>query len=277
MTNPTKSTQSVAVNPVSVNVTDTQADPIGSHDDVAVHQAAARLIAAADVRPCRVEVRLAIHNAIVGRDAVLSARDAIEATGFRLDIDRLAAMDSIGRAITHTARRSGDNNGQTSEVIALQREGRPLRRLLLSNARSFGLAGRCSAEEVKRIARGIGPLDAAQDLVDLAILYTNDNLVVVGGPVTAEQVARAAVLGNRLVTLILPNGVLRPKYTRAQREARALRDRLWTLMLQAHAHVAQAGGALWGHEVHEHVPRLQSRDVPKKRTKTLVTPDQPTG
>ena len=277
MTKTNKSTQSVTINSVSALATDTAPDDVIGHDDVTRHQGAARLIAAADVRPCHVDVRLALHNAIVGRDAVLSARAAIEATGFRLDVDRLGAMESLGRAVAHCARRAGDSDGVEGDVVTLLREGRPLRRLLLSAAQSYSLAGRCSAAEVRRIARGTGPLDAANDLVDLAILYANDDLVVAGGAVTAEQVARAAVIGNRLATLIRPRHVHRPTYTNAQREARALRDRLWTLLLRTHAHVAQAAGALWGLDAHAHIPRLQSRDVPQKRLKVIVAPDQPTG
>ncbi len=277
MTNTIKSTQSVTINAASLSATDALPDDVRAQDDVARHLGSARLIAAADVRPCHVDVRLAIHNALTGRDAVLAVRDAIEATGFRLDIERLAAMDSIGRAVAHCARRAGDSDRSEGAITTLLREGRPLRRLLLVSARSFSLGGRCSPAEVRRIARGSGPLDAATDLVDLALLYNNDNLVFAGGPVTAEQVARAAAIGTALVALIRPQGVQRPTYTPAQREARTLRDRLWTLMLQAHAHVAQAAGALWGLDASDHIPRLQTRKVPKRRPKAIVTPDQPTG
>jgi hypothetical protein len=71
--------------------------------------------------------------------------------------------------------------------------------------------------ECARIERGVGAVDAATDLVDLAVLHTDRGLV----------------------------------------GAVALRDRLWTLLVQTHDWFEQIAGARWGQHLGEHVPRLK--------------------
>ncbi len=270
MPNVIDATQSISLNTVAAISADGPPDIIGTHDDVALNTNAAGLIPLADIRSCRADVRLACHNVIIGRDAVTAAREAIEATGFRVDWARLAKLDSLSRALAHCARLADASNGEPSAVVTLLREARPLRRVLLLSARTHAAQNRCPVGEVERVMRGTGDLDAAQDLVDLAFLHTQHGLA--GETVTAAQVTRAKVVGTALIPMIRTAGARRPPRTNAQRDAINLRDRLWTVMFQTHAHLDQAGGALWGRALKDHVPALQARYVPRKRDKAPAAP-----
>jgi len=269
MSNPIVS-QSPATNNLSVSAADQQPPDVevGDHNDVALHLGTAGQVLLADVRACKVDVRLAIFNARAARAALLANRPAVETSGVHFNWAHLDTMDSLGRAVTFMVGRVPAR--EASEVIALLKTGRPLRRLLLSNARTQSLVGRCSAAEVARIQRGSGPLDAANDLVDLAFLHTNNGLVD-DLTVTAEKVAQAKAIGTELRDKIRPRGETRSApLTRAQRDAINVRDRLWTVFVQRYQMMERAAGAVWGADLRQHVPALLARFVPRKKTAPTV-------
>jgi len=240
----------------------------GSADAVELFRTRAGALRLADVLRCHADPHLAYHNAMAGREALLEARAEIDATGFRVDWARVAAVESLALAVVYAASRVPADPRVTGEVRAMQREARPLRALLLSNARTLSLIGRCSPAEVTRIERGLGFVDAATDLVDLAALHTNHDLVGTGSAVTAAQVARAKALGTELLKKIRPATASRARTRTSDQEAMlALRDRLWTLLVQTNEYFERIAGARWGRDLGAHVPRLQARYVAKKRAK----------
>ena len=268
---------SQASNPNTLSTIEAEPLPelVGTFDDVARFQGAAGAFSLAEVRPCRIDVRLAAFNAMAGRAAILGARAELEAIRHPIDWSRIESIDSLCRGIAYLVTRSGAYPPPSGEVLALLQEGRPLRRLLLSSATTQSLAGRCPAAEVARIARGRGALDTAVDLVDLAFVHTQHGLTGGNASVTDAQVARAKVIGAALQRLIRPHGAPPPPRSSGHIDVIALRDRLWTVLLGVHADMERAAGALWGSQLRKHVPPLRSRYVP--RTKKPKAPVAPTG
>ncbi len=248
----------------------------GDWNDVQRHRGAAAAIPLSAVRVCRTDPRLAFHNALDGRNALLAVRADLDARHLPVDWSAIESLESVGRAVIFAAGRVEAEPRRSSEVLVGLREARPLRALMLANARAQAMAGRCSSIEVDRIVRGRGAVDLAQDLVDLAFLHTNDGLTAAGSAVTDAQMWRAKALGSSLLTLINPRGHDRPsRLSNAQRDARVLRDRLWSVFVDTYAEVERAAGALWGRQLALHIPALQTRSVPRKRTPTEAAPLSP--
>ncbi|MDO9016213.1 MAG: hypothetical protein Q8S73_39935 [Deltaproteobacteria bacterium] len=250
----------------------------GSLDAVQIHRGRAGALRLDEVQRCSADPHLAHHNILAARAALLDARADIDATGFTVDWSRVEGVESLALAVIYAAGRVPADPRTTGEVRALLAEARPLRALLLSNARTLSLVGRCSPEEVARIERGLGAVDAATDLIDLASLPANRELTGAGSAVTAAQLKRAKTLGTELVQKIRPSGAGRARARTADQEnAVVLRDRLWTLLVQTHDYFERIAGARWGRDLGQHVPRLQARYVAKKRAKKPAEPVAPTG
>ncbi len=143
----------------------------------------------------------------------------------------------------------------------------PLRKLMLTHARAAAIAGRCPAAEVKRIAKGRGALDAANDLVDLAVLHTQYRLA--GETVTAAHITRAMEVGTSLGMNLRPVGARPTGHTTSRRDALDLRDRFWTVYLQRYQMMERAAGAVWGADLRQHVPALLARFVARKTVPTV--------
>lgn len=246
---------------------------LGSADALAIHRGAAGNLRLAEVIPFRADADLAYYNAMRGRDVLLAARPAVDASGFRADWSRVEALGSLGLAMAYAASRVEAHPRESSEVLELLREARPLRRVLLSHARTLSLLDRCPAKEVARIEKGTGPRDVANDLADLAALYLAHDLVIAGGAVEAGKVRRAEVLGAALIEKIRPASAVRPsRRTADQQSAMALRDRVWTLFVRAYEHMELAAGAVWGRHVSKHLPSLQARAVARKAATKSAAP-----
>ncbi len=265
--------KSSVTNNLSVSATDQLPDAeVGDHNDVARHKTAAGFVPLAEVRRCNADMRLAVFNATAARAALLANRPAIEASGVHFDWTILDTLNSLGRAVTFMVRQVVP--GETSDVNALLKAGRPLRRLLLANARFQVIAERCPAAALTNIARKRGPLGIADDLVNLAFVHTQHGLVE-GPSITPEKIALAKSIGTELRDKVRPTGETRAAPpTSAQRYATNLRDRLWTVFLQRYQAMERAGGAIWGAELRKRVPSVHARFVTKKPTKK---PGAPTG
>ena len=250
----------------------------GSLDAVQIHRGRAGALRLDEVLRFSADPHLAHHNILAARVALLAARADIDATGFVVDWDRVEGVESLALAVIYAAGRVPADPRSTGDVLRLLAEARPLRALLLSNARTLSLVGRCSPEEVARIERSRGAVDSATDLIDLATLHANRELTGAGSAVTAAQLKRAKTLGTELVQKIRPAGASRASArTPAQHTAVELRDRLWTLLVQTHDYFERIAGARWGRDLGKHVPRLQARYVVKKRAKKPAEPAAPTG
>jgi len=250
----------------------------GNLDAVQIHRGRAAALRLDEVLRFGADPHLAHHNMLAARAALLAARADVDATGFAVDWARVEGVESLALAVIYAAGRVPADPRTTGELLALLAEARPLRALLLSNARTLSLVGRCSPEEVARIERGRGAVDSATDLIDLATLHANRELTGAGSAVTAAQLKRAKALGTEIVQKVRPAGASRASARTAdQQNAVALRDRLWTLLVQTHDYFERIAGARWGRDLGKHVPRLQARYVAKKRAKKSAEPVAPTG
>jgi len=122
-------------------------------------------------------------------------------------------------------------------------------------------AGLIPTLEVEAIREGRGKLDAADDLVALAGLFAKHKKKLVGKTaITPENLQEAKVLGLRLKTSLKPDAV-KTKRSKdpGQADAADLRDRLYTMMLNAHEATWKKGVLVWGREVDKHVPPLGTR------------------
>lgn len=249
----------------------------GSEADLNAVRAEADALAAGEVRALTGDPFLAAFNAGEVQSVLQAHRAEVEATGVRADWKRIDALGRIAAALLYAQSRVEADPLAGGEVRALLAEARPLRRALLADARVQALRGGLPAKEVARIEAGGGAFDTTQDLVDLAALYQPALAALRGKTtVTAAELRRAAELGALLQKTLRPKGAGRaPRTTDAQRAARDLRDRVWTLLLRAHASADRAGGALWGRAVAEKLPALQARYVARRRAK--APPAKPQG
>jgi hypothetical protein len=103
--------------------------------------------------------------------------------------------------------------------------------------------------------------------VDLAALFIQHATGVRGKtPITAAQVREAAQTGTELLTLLRPKAAKRTRNGGAlAADAAAIRDRLWTLLVQQSRELRRVGMWLWVDEVDVHVPPLQSRVAPPRK------------
>lgn len=221
----------------------------------------AEALAEDDVRPFRADGSLALQNVQMGLDSISPHIDRIKTELPKVDIAALQSVPDLALAVIYAAAQvDRSSDGSTGALID---KARTLRTLLLSSAEALAIAGILPTHEVDRIRAGTGPIDLAQDNVDLAALYTKHALVITGKTaVTPEQVTEAAHVGTELLKR------LKPKGTRSKDpaiDAVALRDRFWTLLVTRHKELRRVGMWLWLDEVDRVVPALQSRTV--RRTK----------
>ena len=93
-----------------------------------------------------------------------------------------------------------------SGIQEMLEEARPLRRLLLKSADACAEAGILPVERVQKIYKGRGPIDNAQDCVDLAALFREfEKVLQHKTPVEVSQLDRCAILGTRLLDALKPS------------------------------------------------------------------------
>ena len=99
-----------------------------------------------------------------------------------------------------------------------------------------------------------------------------DNRSCTLSAVSAAEVRRAAELGAALVAALSPKeGRKKAPVDPARAAWVALRDRLWTLLVQDYRAVQRVGAWLWLGEAGEHVPGLQARVLGPRRKGTAGT------
>ena len=246
---------------------------VGSQQDCERFSPAARALDVRDVKPFRGDPSLAYHNVAEGVEAVLERKEQVRDELPTADLDAIEALPNVALAVCFAASQVDRGAVPASEINARLARARELRDLLLSGAVALKKAKVLPARAVEKIEAGRGAIDAAQDLVDLAALYTGNAAALRGKTViSAAEIREAAALGTELLTM------LRPKSARRTRKAPAevvnaveLRDRLGTLLIQGHDRLRRVGMWLWGEEVSDHVPLLQSRVVNRKKKKPAAS------
>lgn len=227
-------------------------------------QGEAKALAAHEVRQCRSDSAVAVVNVQQGVAAVLERVDEL---GARFSPGEIAAVRGLpARALAFSFAAAQVEASELGSDGTLGRKlvrARALRRQLLRGAEACAEKGVVPAGEVVKIREGKGPLDTAQDCVQLAAFYRRHAAALAGKtPASDQDIAEAASLGSALVAVLRPRSA-RPaaRTTKQRQEAAALRDRIWTLLARDHEWLWKMGAILWGKSVDEHVPPLQSRAV----------------
>lgn len=221
----------------------------------------ARALDPKSISQVRLPLDIVRHNALVGATAVLGQREVI-ATLLKkpnfAEVERMVSLvDLTIRAAQNAATTEATGTTYEADIKALY----PLRKMLLSAANSLVDAGFLPAKDVAAIHAGKGRLDAADDAIALAALFTKNKKKVAGKtPITDEHIAEAEAVGLRLKAVIKPTKARsKREKDEAQADAAGLRDRLYTMVLNAHEVTWKLGAMVWGKDVDKHVPPLGSR------------------
>jgi hypothetical protein len=246
---------------------------IGSEGSFQKYVAEAKALAAHQVVPMRADPNLAVHNVQVGLKALASHWSALEAALPELELGAIKKLEPLALGVVFAAGRVDRHLGTGKRIIKLLQRARELRDLMLTAADALAKVDLVPASAVKKIRKGKGPFDTADDLVQLAALFRKhaDNLKG-KSPVTKDAIKEAASLGTELLSLLKPQSAKRrQEMTPEVREAVDHRDRMWTLLVLRHRDMRRAGMWLWADDVDEHIPPLQSRvSKPKKKEEAAV-------
>lgn len=222
----------------------------------------ARAIPEDRLRPINVALDVAVRNARRGYSAIESHLDELR----RLPGIDVEAIEGIPRTVL--ALLAADMQlrvlaNPPSDVPATLKEARRIRKGLLLVAKGAVDLGFLPAEPVRRITRGTGPLDTANDLIQLVMLFQNHEVALQGRlAICSDTLNRALELGTWLYRTIRPiQAPRRPKDNDSpQRQAQLDRLRLWTLLHIRYDELRRAAAYL-GIEV---LP-LQSKTGRKRR------------
>jgi hypothetical protein len=222
--------------------------------------------------PYRFDPALAYQNIITGLTALTPYESALISLPAPFDMVSMKALPAIGLAAIYAAAQVDLTS--SGRIRQLQQTASALREIMLSSAVALMKTGLVPADEVRRIARGSGPIDIAQDAVDLAALFTNFSAAITGKtPITQANIDDAKSVGDQLLALLKPKNA--PRKTRSEQYPEvAARDALGALMVSWHKeHMRRAGMWIWGEEVDQHVPVLHSHaGAPKKKAAAKPAP-----
>jgi hypothetical protein len=199
---------------------------------------------------------LARMNVARGVEAIARERARIEEHLPKIDFAELQSLPALALAVIRAAQKAAPapSSGELGRDLA---EAYGLRASLLAIAEGLAAVSLLPAQEVTRIKRGTGAIDAASDLVDLSVLFERHASAIKGRhAATPDMLAEAARLGSKLVATL--------RSTRAKRGSRkndasvVARDRLWSLLVLRHKDLRRAAYYLWDDAFGDHVPSLLS-------------------
>ena len=146
-------------------------------------------IAERDVRPFRLDPSLAFHNVQRGIEALLPLADRVRAELPTVDVEQLRSLPELALGLCFAASQVDRGGGTSKQLAEPLRRAYELREMMLTSALALSAAKVLPAREVEKIQEGRGSLDAAQDCVDLAALFTKHATAVRGKtPVTAAHI-----------------------------------------------------------------------------------------
>ncbi len=223
---------------------------------------AAHAIAETDIRPFRADASVAYHNIIAALVAITPLLTRIQIELPKVDVMSLQQLPEIALGVIYAVAQVDRSSDGTTP--ALLEKARVSRKLLLKSADALVAAHVLPAHSVDRIREGSGPIDLAQDNIDLAALFTKHDTDIAGKtPVTAAQVVEAATLGTELLKRLKPKGT---KSKDSAIDEVNIRDRMWTLLVLRYRELRRVGLWFWMDDVDDHVPALQSRSISRKKT-----------
>jgi len=224
----------------------------------------ARLLSDASIDQVRIPLDIVRHNAAIGAKAVLDNRELIASLLKKPNFKEVERLVSIVDATIGASQNAKTTEAEPTTFEADLKLLFPLRKKLLSGADAAEAAGLVPTKEVEAIRVGRGKLDAADDLISLASLFTKHKKKLEGKTaITSADLQEAKALGLRLKAKLKPGAVKSKKAKDAgQVDAADLRDRLYTMVLNAHEVTWKLGAAVWGKSVDKHVPPLGTRIAP---------------
>jgi len=219
-------------------------------------------LAEADVLPFRADASLAYHNIVAALDAIKPLLARIKTELPTVDVAALQELPDIALGLTYAvAQVDRSSDGTTSTLLE---KARTSRALLLKSAEALVAADILPAHDVERIRQGSGPIDLAQDNIDLAALFLKHEADIAGKtPLTSDRFTEAATIGTELLKRLKPKGTKNQDI--ALKEVN-VRDRIWTLLTLRYRELRRVGTWFWLEDVDDHVPALQSRTVSRKKT-----------
>jgi hypothetical protein len=211
------------------------------------------------------DAMLAYQNIATGIDALAPYADALKLLPAPFDPAALAALAAIAQATVYAAAKV--DHSSPGLVRALKETARGLREVMLASAVSLAKKDKLDAREVARIKKGSGPIDLAQDCVDLAALFTASAADIAGmSPITQKDIDDARDVGNRLLQVLKPSNAPR-KPLRETNPDVATRDALAAYLVEQHdLHMRRPAYWIWGDDFDDHVPPLHSHErAPQKK------------
>jgi len=230
----------------------------------------AKALPAGQVLPCRIDLKLALHNVQVGISNLQPATARLRKELSALPIAELMDSANLCAALLYADEQIAEQPSKAQNLTDLARL-RQLRGPLLQIAEGLAALGLLPDKKVRAIRTGSGALDHARDGVALAELYRASAAALAGKhPFTPAYLDEIAELGERLTRDVTPRGAKRkaaPGDTGVE-----LRNRLYTLLVRRHADLRRAGYYLFGEAVADKVPGLQAGRVVHRVKKTAPAP-----
>jgi hypothetical protein len=247
-------------------------EPHGSEAAYQRFVEAARGLDRRDLVRMRGDASLAYRNAQRALEMLTQRQATIDGELPRLPVRELVQVPEIAQAVIYAEDEVERAERNADELEKLMSRARKLRKRLLRWADDLLTGDGGSA--LAQVRRGDSAADTAEDCVALARLLA-PHVEADGGRknkkkkgkkrLSAKKLAEAAEIGAELARRLRPgdrpgNGGATPDV----REAVEMRDRLWTLLNERYIDLWRAGAYLFGPEVDDRLPSLQSRRAARK-------------
>lgn len=226
-----------------------------------------------DLKRLSVESRLAYVNALDGHAKVelhlARARKLPEA-----DVDAITKIPTFAAALLYAERLLSIIVPKKSDHPKRMLRARQLRHLFLLQAEAAAVLDLVPEEAVQRIRAGRGSIDMVEDVIALVALYRRHEADLAGRTLaTPELLDEAERLAATLQAELRPVAA-KPKARAIDEElaqASDMRNRMWTLLVSAHAELQRVANYLGI----EGVPSLQSRKGLKKKQPLAAESTEP--
>jgi len=235
----------------------------------------AEALRADEVKEVKVEISLAVHNAEFGIRALEPHEATLRAT-FRKYVSTLAPLRALITALreaTEDVQSARVTQVRAREVISQVFADR---QILLAQMTAWSLMGLVPRHEIERMKTTRGPIAAARDVLAMIALFTDTPQKRWRNQV--NQVALAQMTANAQTTLAVatPTGRRRrPNIVLVK--ALDTQARVWTLFVRQHDLLWQDAVRIFGRQVDDHVPRVGSRVLPKRKTQGALVVAPATG
>ncbi len=206
------------------------------------------------VRPLREDPAIFAKNVARGVEAVLRHEIEIRRELPGVDVKALRELPHLARAVAFAAKTLEASSPRKNDLRPLLKRARELRELLLSSASSLVAAELLPAAAVAKIRSGLGVADSATDCLKLAALFREHAVDVKGkSPVSRAVLDEAEKVGNEILA-----GLAAARTTRSNGTSvtPAMRDKLWSLLIDRHDTLWRVGAYFYGRDVDRHVPSL---------------------